>query len=70
MSNPSPKRCSAISLGSLAMILSATAARNTERTMTYRVLIVVGASSMLIVFTHASTWDRRIDFIDRSAKGT
>ena len=51
-----------LAVGSLAIIPSRTAARNTERTFTKRVLIVPGAKgrggslvATVIDFTHAST---------------
>ena len=54
-------------VGSTAIMPSRTAARNTERTLTNRVLIVPGASgrgrlavATVIDFTHASTWLGRI----------
>lgn len=57
-------------LGSVAMTRSATAARKMDRTITKRVLIVVGAKWVDIAFTHASTCERLIDFIGKSAKLT
>ena len=45
---------------SAATTRSATAARNPERTITNRVLVVVGAHFADIDFTHLSTWERRI----------
>ena len=56
--------------GSDAISLSATAARNTDRMMTCLVLMVVGASVVLIVFTQDSMWERLIDRSGRSANGT
>lgn len=52
------------------MARSATAARKTDRTITNLVLIVLGAHRADITFTHASTWERRIAFMGRSANVT
>ena len=57
-------------LGSVPITRSATAARKTDRTITKRVLIVLGAHWVDIALTHASTCDRRIAFMGRSAKVT
>lgn len=48
-------------VGSLGMSRSATAARNTPRTMVKRVSMVLGASDDAICLTHLSTWERRIE---------
>ena len=57
-------------LGSAAMTRSAIAARNTDRTITNRVLMVLGAHLSDMAFTHASTCERRMAFIGRAANGT
>lgn len=50
---------------------SRTAARNTERTLLKRVLMVPGASfDMVIDFTHSSTWARWICRSGEPPKGT
>jgi hypothetical protein len=52
------------------MTRSDTAARKTDRTITNRVLMVVGAQRLEIHFTHVSMCERRIAFIGRSPKLT
>jgi hypothetical protein len=48
-------------VGSVGMSRSATAARNTPRTMVNLVSIVVGANEVVMCLTLDSTWDRRIE---------
>ena len=58
-------------MGSIPMTRSLTAARNTDRTLTYRVLIVPGASpAASIDLIHTSTSERRTCRIGLSPKGT
>src|SRR6478735_3982700 len=57
-------------LGSELIKRSATAARKMDRTMTKRVLIVLAAHWADIALTQASTWDRRIALMGRSANVT
>lgn len=52
------------------MTRSATAARNTERTITKRVVTVVGAQRPETSLTQASTCERRMAFMGKSPKLT
>lgn len=59
------------SVGSEPITLSFTAARNTDLTLTYRVLIVSGASpAACMLLIHDSTSERRTCFIGLPANGT